>query len=202
MHLLPCPSCQTSLPVSLAQAGESVTCPSCQANVDIPKLGDLRRLPLDQNSLSGTDNGEEGRGGSRGAAADRWQPSLASDRSRWARVGFLIFGLLAAASLLTAGYSAIRWSTSELPATTEEHISTIRLELQTRTAAQLVREYEDMEERGIDLGGPFHYKELSNRRARWARVASVAAGIGTLSLLLAAGIGVAGRRPPGGAAAR
>ena len=43
-YLLPCTGCQQSIPVEIAQAGETVRC-VCGADVPVPTLGELRRLP-------------------------------------------------------------------------------------------------------------------------------------------------------------
>jgi hypothetical protein len=43
-YLLPCTGCQQSIPVEIAQAGETVRC-DCGADVPVPTLRELRRLP-------------------------------------------------------------------------------------------------------------------------------------------------------------
>ncbi len=178
MHLLPCPHCQASLTVSTTQAGDSTVCPNCQATVPIPKLGVLRNLPVAETE---TDRDPRVRGD-------------VAERSLLFQVGYGLAGLVAAASLLIAGFCGIRWAFSEVPATTEQHIANFREELSKRTAAELVREYEDMEKRGIDLGIPFKYKELAMRKAKWGQDASIAASVGVLALLVAIALAMQGRR--------
>lgn len=117
-----------------------------------------------------------------------------AEKSLILRAGFGLAGLVVAASMLIAGYCGIRWAFIKVPATTEEHVATIRKELTTRTAAELVREYEDMEDRGIDLGLPFQYKEIANRRSKWGKDASIAASVGLVALLAAIGLALSGRR--------
>ena len=46
MYLLPCPQCEKSLQVAPAKAGGLLACPACQASVQVPKLGELKSLPL------------------------------------------------------------------------------------------------------------------------------------------------------------
>ncbi len=115
-------------------------------------------------------------------------------RSRLLQAGFGVAGLTAAACLLIAGFCGIRWALTAVPATTEEHIAEVRQHLSERSAAELVREYEDMEKRGIDLGVPFKYKEIAMRKSKWGKDASIAATIGGVALLTAIGLAMAGRR--------
>jgi hypothetical protein len=117
-----------------------------------------------------------------------------AERSRWSEAGFAMAGLIAAASLLVASFCGIRWALAEVPNTTEMHIVTIRQELSQRTAAQLVRDYEGMEELALDLGLPFKYKESQRRKAAWGRNASIAAGIGGVALLIAVASARSSRR--------
>ena len=128
MHLLPCPSCHAALPVSPSQAGDQTTCPECQATVAIPKLGELRRLPLAEQ-----DSGISAAGDQQGI-----------ESSSASRAGFVVLGLIAAASLLVAGFCGIRWSLIDVPATSDEHIARMREEYQKLSAAELIREYVDM----------------------------------------------------------
>jgi hypothetical protein len=149
--------------------------------VAIPKLGELRKLPEAENE----------------AADDPRVRGEERERSRFSRAGFGIAGLVAAASLLIAGFCGIRWSLADLPASTEEHISRVRQALSEQTAAELIREYEDMEARGLDLGLPFRYKELEMRKAKWGKDASIAASVGVVALLVAIGFASSGRRKTG-----
>lgn len=169
MHLLPCPSCDASFPVSPSQAGEDVVCPECHSPVVIPKLGELRKLPaVEENS-----------------EADPRDRGSIDEPSRLAQTGFVIAGLVATGALLVATFCGIRWALIEVPATSEDHIATIRERLSERSASELVREYEDMELRGLELGVPFQYKEIADEKAGWGRDASIAGAIGAAALALA-----------------
>jgi hypothetical protein len=61
--LLPCPLCQASISVGIAQAGSSMPCPSCGKVVDVPGTRQLRLLPADSlpngvgKQASGTSDG-------------------------------------------------------------------------------------------------------------------------------------------------
>ena len=180
MHLLPCPHCEKALSVSPSKAGEETSCPHCGGSLLIPKLGELKQLPLDEESSSGD-------------AASRSAPA---EGSSLAKGVFAVAGLVAAASLLVAAFCGLRWALVEVPATTDDHVSVIRQELAERSAAELVREYEDMEKRGLDLGVPFKYKEIADLKSAWGRNAIIAGAIGVGSLLLAIFCATSGRGKP------
>ncbi|MGI9473383.1 MAG: hypothetical protein ACR2NZ_17705 [Rubripirellula sp.] len=175
MHLLPCPNCQTEIQVAPSQAGDSLTCPECQTEVAIPRLGDLRQLPRAEQSES-----EE--------------PTTSAGASGPARGGFLALAGIALGSLLIAGYCGIRWGLIDVPATTDEHIAMIREQYASVPPAKLIREYEQMDRDGIDLGSPYTYKKIGLEKEGWGRNASIAGGVGFLALLGAAGLAAVGRK--------
>lgn len=45
-YLLPCPQCEATQSVSAIQAGEIITCGSCQAEVEVPKLSGIKQLQI------------------------------------------------------------------------------------------------------------------------------------------------------------
>lgn len=175
MHLLPCPSCQSSIEVSPSQAGDQAPCPSCHADVDIPKLGELRQLPLVEQQATAD-------------AAPQSQTSAARS------AGFLVLGLIATGSLLIAGFCGIRWVLIDVPNSTEEHISTLREQYKELSAAQLVREYEQMDEYDLDLSAPFEYKRIEKTKASWGRNASIAGTIGICAIMGAIGLAMTTQR--------
>ena len=77
--------------------------------------------------------------------------------------GFLVLGLIATASLLVAGFCGIRWVLIDVPNTTEEHIATYREEYRELSAAELIREYEQMDRYGIELVTPYKYKAIADQ---------------------------------------
>lgn len=173
MYLLPCPSCKASLSISPSQAGSEASCPDCQASVPVPKLGELRQLPRADEQHSGD------------------QPQgvpISTGRS----AGFVFLGLIATASLLVAGFCGVRWSLIDTGSTTEQHIAEYREAYRSLTAAELIREYEQMEGDGFELSGPSEYKRREMDKRAWGRNASIAGAIGGFSLLgafLFAGLG-------------
>ena len=73
----------------------------------------------------------------------------------------MVLGLIATACLLVAGFCGIRWSLIDVSGTTEQHIANYREQYKGLTAAELIREYEQMEKYGLDLAAP-----LTNTRSR------------------------------------
>jgi hypothetical protein len=182
MHLLPCPHCHAAIAVSPTQAGETMACPQCQGAVPVPKLGQLRQLPLAE-----------------GTAVDRPSTSEAvGERNRISQVGFALAGLVATVSLLVAGFCGIRWALTEVSSTTEQHIASERADFGDLTAAELIRVYEDMEDQGLDLGAPYNYQQEALQKRKWGTNASIAASIGGFALLAAVGFALSGRRKPTG----
>ena len=45
-YQLPCPECSESLTVTLAQAGDRLTCKHCETWVDVPTMREIRTLPV------------------------------------------------------------------------------------------------------------------------------------------------------------
>ena len=108
--------------------------------------------------------------------------------------GFLVLGLIATASLLVAGYCGIRWVLIDVPHTTEEHIASMAEQYQKLSAAELIREYEQMDRYGIELVTPYPYKQLQMKKDSWGRNASMAGAIGGLAFLGAFALAATGRR--------
>lgn len=161
-YLLSCESCDTTLEVSPAKAGGQVECPSCNGSVPVPKLGVLRGLPVAQ---SGAD-----------------QPPARSSGG-----GQFVFAAMAAIALLcfiAAGYCGIRWAMIEVPMTTEQNIADVEQKYAELPAANLVREWEDMEKYGMDLVGSFGYHVLQKQKDGWRNGAVATSGIGVLALVI------------------
>ena len=177
MHLLTCPNCQASIPVAKSQAGGQLTCPDCQNRLTIPKLGDLKQLPL-------ADQPDE---------SHDFQPRTEISVAR--RFGSGLFAFITVIALLTAIYCGIRWFLIENPITTEQHVAELRTEYRTLDPARLIREYEAMEKYGLELPEPFKYKKIANNKWAWGRNALTAGGTGLLSLTMAILLGMSGRKP-------
>lgn len=163
MYLLSCPNCQTDLPITPAQAGDSVLCPECQGAVSIPKLGELRRLPQ---------------------AEDASQQAPVRVHSTGGTIAFVVFSMFAVAALMGAGYNAIRWGMIETETTTETHLEEIDIEYRKVDPVVMVMEFENMEKNSLDLIVPYKYQAKVDEKAIWGRNALVAGGV-----MLICGIG-------------
>ena len=176
MHLLPCPSCQDSISITPTQAGSEIACPSCQATVTVPRLGDIRSLPRVDDLPPPTVAG----------------PAAENTFLRQLGTGF--FGLVAVAALLIAGFCAVRWHLVEVTMTTPQHIELLKKEYAAADAAQMIREYEDMEKNSIDLPSKFTYKTTVLEKQKWGSNALIA-GVTTLICgLIAMVLASTGRR--------
>ncbi|MEM1067248.1 MAG: hypothetical protein AAGG48_06975 [Planctomycetota bacterium] len=180
MHLLPCPFCESTISVAPSQAGDQATCNECQKQVQIPKLGQLRQLP--------TDTSADDKSG-----AERLE---STDASIILRAGFLTSGLIAVGCMLIAGFCGIRWSLIQSAGSTQKHIESVREEYAGAQAAQLVREFEDMDNMSLELTLPYQYKVIENERNAWGRSASIAAIAGGIAVLVAGLLAVLGRQKP------
>jgi hypothetical protein len=176
MHLLPCPACDRSIAIAPSQAGDRTNCPHCHCEVDIPTLGQLRQLAVADRP------------------AEQSPPSATEETSVARRIGFGLFSLLAAGSLLVAGYCGIRWFLIEVPATSAKHVEALRTEYMSLDPALLIGEYEEMEKYGLDLPEPYEYKTLENARHAWGRNTVIAAVVALLSILVTVALAATDRR--------
>ncbi|MEM8911166.1 MAG: hypothetical protein AAGC97_05305 [Planctomycetota bacterium] len=158
--------------MSPAKAGGQIECSQCDRAVDVPKLGELRQLPPSVSApvLPKGDSGKRG------------MPVI-----------FAALAMLAAGMLLAAGYSAIRYAIIEVPIDTVGHIAQFRDAYQDASSAQLVREWEDITERDIDLPTPYRYRTIQLTKAAWGRNALILALAGLASFAAAVAVGRRGR---------
>lgn len=170
MHLLSCPQCDASIPVSTSKAGQQIACPQCDCLVDVPKLGELRKAPLADEAAQSKDAGQVSDTGVSGGKS----------------VLFVGSSLIATACLLVAIYCGIRWVLIDVPMTTNQHIAVLKDELPKRTAAELIREYEDMEKFGPKITRPMNYKLIANDKSEWGFNTLVASSVGAICVLVAA----------------
>jgi hypothetical protein len=170
MYLLPCSQCAQTIAVSVSKAGDVVTCSACGAEVSVPNLGELKRLPQDDAKAS-------------------LDASVEAARAGKSPLVFISLGLIATAALLVAAYCGLRWSLIDIPITTESHIADYEREYKTVAPAVLIREYESMEKFGIEMVGPMKYVQLAGLRRQWGSSAATAAGVGLVSLMAAFALG-------------
>jgi hypothetical protein len=102
--------------------------------------------------------------------------------------------MIAIASLLVAGFCGIRWVLIDVPNTTQEHIASMREQYRELSAAELIREYEQMDRYGIELVTPYNYKQLQIKKDSWGRNASMAGAVAGLAFLGAFALAATGRR--------
>jgi hypothetical protein len=91
------------------------------------------------------------------------------------RIGSVVLGLLAVASLVMAGFCGLRWALLDVPMTTEQHLREVRETYADLDAARLIREYEDMEKYSLAIAVPYTYKTEQNIKNGWGRKAVIAA---------------------------
>lgn len=176
MHQLPCPHCQTRLTVAPTQAGESIDCPACAQKVAIPTLRDLKRLP-------------------RAEPGQDAPPTTAPETlGMGQRVAFGTLGAIALVGLLVSGFCWVRWASVDVPITTEGHIEQFRDLYADLSAAELIREYQDIEQFGVDLAAPLTYRVTEMTKNRWKRNALVSTGISAVAILAAVGLVLLSRR--------
>ena len=174
MYLLPCSDCDQSITLSASKAGQEVECLHCHTMVAVPKLGELRNLPLVEGTESATKSATSSGGPSAGNS-----------------IAFIVCALVATGCLLVASYSGIRWYLIDRPTNSDTHIAELKAAYQKAPAASLILEYESIEKLGIEGAGPYQYKVIANTKADWGFNALVAAAIGAASV---AGAGLAASR--------
>jgi len=164
--LLPCIHCQHAIAVSASQSGSETTCPACGKTVEIPNLGELRRLQS-----------------SGGNVADGVSSGVVSSSQATRRIIFA--GLMAIAG--TAGivgiFCLVRYLAIEPPITTEMHIAEVDNLFHQVAAAQLIREWQQMERFGLDAANKHMYQSIADEKASWQTSGLICLGI----LLLAGG---------------
>ena len=163
MHRLSCPQCQHPIPVAVSKAGAIVSCPECGAEVAVPKLGELKRLPLHDNSAGRSPSGSPSSAGS--------------------PLPFVLMACIATAAVLGAGYCGLRYVLTDVPMTTEEHLREYKQGYETASPATLIREYEDMEKYGLELGEPMLYKSIEQRKSQWGRSTLLCGGVAAVAIL-------------------
>ncbi len=81
-----------------------------------------------------------------------------------------------------------------MPIDTESHIAEYRNAYDGLQAAELIREYEQMEEFGVEIVLPYPYKKLADTKASWGWTSVIAAGVSVTLILFAIIVAMAGRK--------
>ncbi|TWU41411.1 hypothetical protein Q31b_28550 [Novipirellula aureliae] len=179
MYELICPHCEAPLSVAPSQAGDQIRCSACQQSVDVPKLGVLKQLP--KRESSGPEN----------EAKISYQETGSAPR-----IGIATLGLIATAALLIAGYCGIRWAMIDASVSTEIHLAELRDAYETAKPAELIREFEQMQEKSLELPQPYNYKVIENRKRAWGRNGAVAGSVALIAAIGAFFLGNSGRSKP------
>lgn len=156
-----------------------MTCPECQTEVSIPKLGVLRQLPLADQT-------------------DGVKSATQKQRQSGVSVVFVTLGMIAMSGFMVAAFCGIRWVLIPNLKTTDEHVADLRADYAERPSAELIREYEQMVGDGIELGVPFTYKRISDEKQRWGQIAGISVATGVLAAVAAFGFAAVGRRSASG----
>ena len=156
-----------------------MTCPECQIEVSIPKLGVLRQLPLADQTDGGKSVAQKQRQGG-------------------VSVVFATLGMIAMAGFMVAAFCGIRWILIPNLKTTDEHVADLRADYAERPSAELIREYEQMVGDGIELGVPFTYKRISDEKQRWGQIAGISFATGVLASVAAFGFAAVRHRSTSG----
>ncbi len=150
MYKLTCPHCEATNEVSAAKAGGEIACDACHESIDVPKLGELRKHP------AATESGQS-------KTAANAAVGLSGGRS----LAFVTLSLVCLLSLLGAVFCGVNWATTEVPFTTQKHLELLRDHYAHASSAQLIREYEDITEFGVDIPHPLLYRTLELKREAW-----------------------------------
>lgn len=165
-YRLDCPHCTDTISVSPAKAGATVMCNHCQQSVAVPRLGDLKQMQ--DPDQAGAALAEKNSAGSQGGTDSPFV--------------VVALGMIATAALLVAGYTSIRWALSPVDATTETHLEQFRESYQRVPVATLIREYEAIEQYGLELPLPATYIKQAEIKRQWGTAAASSAVVGLLAI--------------------
>lgn len=173
MYQLNCPHCEATHEVSAAKAGDEITCSACGESIPVPKLGELREFPTARPSHQ-----EQ-------ASADAI--GLSGGRS----MVFAGLGLVCLLSVLGAAFCGVNWATIDVPMTTERHLAMLEEHYEEASSSQMIREFEDITQWGVDIPAPLEYRTIELRREAWAHKTMAFGAVAVLAFIAAI---FAGRR--------
>ena len=165
-HLLPCTSCQQSIPVETSQAGRVVSC-ECGAEIAVPTLREIRRLP----------KGEEPQVASAAGGKAAWSSAQGSLFA----LGFVIAAMAAG----SAGYyylAASRIETSALSSEDKLVGEQVIAEMEARDAYVVWKKLQIV---GIGDQKKPEYVEQEEKKVRYqarSRIALVVLVVGVLTM--------------------
>lgn len=106
----------------------------------------------------------------------------------------MVLGMIAIGATVIASFCGIRWYIVDVPMTTEVHIAEYEKAYETLAPANLVREYEQMEEYALEMVPMYTYKKIERTKSDWGRSASIAGGVGFLAAIGAFVMGLVARK--------
>lgn len=171
MHLFTC-NCGKSFPVATKQAGQLVKCSACQETVTLPKLRDLKALPLDEAS--------QGESQQKAKASSNWSFGRGS-----------LFSALMFALLISVGYSAYgsyNWLSTPQQLTTEKMIEGGNEGLEKLEATALFKFWVDYGVPGIGYRRVPPYVLIQQKRDTWKQRSLIAYGVSAVLALGIAGV--------------
>jgi len=164
MPLLPCPHCSAVIDVPVSRAGSELNCPTCQQIVAVPKLGELRKLDA-ANSASVE------------------VAALGSSAGR--RAVFALLLAISAISAIAGTYCLVRYFAIEAPISTDQHIAEVEQAYGQIAGAELVREWQEMENFSPELSNRYVYQAIADERSGWLTKAVIGFVVATAVAILA-----------------
>lgn len=172
MYQLTCPECQTANSVTPAKAGAEIACTQCDHPIAVPKLGELKQLPLAEGHTAKLRDESEPHG-------------LVGGRS----MAFAALGVVALLCFLGATFCAVNWMTIKVPMTTETHLTDLKKLYSVASSARLIREYEDITRYGVDIPQPYPYRLIELKKQAWGNKSVAFAGAGMLAAVASVVVG-------------
>ena len=163
MPTLSCPHCSRPVEVATSRAGSDIQCPACDGTIAVPKLGELRQLENEQSAA----------------------PVATTSGRIGGRVAFAVLLAIAAIAASIAAFCLIRYATIAVPETTEGHIASIEQLYSELSAAQLVREWQEMEKFTPETTGPYGYQRVAAEKAGWLHQGLTALAVAAVATIIA-----------------
>lgn len=159
MHLFTC-SCGEPFPVSPAQAGQSVECPHCGQANELPRLGDLKNLPVEDQ-------------------AESVKPA------RWSAGRGIVFSILCAglvAGIVSSLVCSYRWLSIPKPPTVAQVIQDGQADIDSRNAPQILEFWMTYARPGMGVRNKPYFAQVAEYRSGWQTWAIASYAISALFL--------------------
>lgn len=173
MYHLTC-ECGQTIPVTLRQAGNDVSCPACSKPFKVPKLGELRKFP---QVISPSD-----------------QESASRSIGMGKRLAFAALCLLAGLGFFVGAFCLIKASTIEVESTMEEHIASDIERLHQTPPGQVTDLWREYMVYGLNDRRPFPYKRHADEKAAWTQRGVIGMSIAGVAIVAAVILARSGRK--------